>query len=313
MWDINGIKEYFRLKATLFRAGCVKYTYDEWIKITTDREVLETVRGLPILIGSPALIIGFPANNFHPPIENKQCQFVNIEIESLLKKGVVVESHHEAGEYTSPIFVTEKSDGGYRLILNLKKLNKLAEYKKFKMETIFTILCLIRPNCFMAKVVLHKNVLYKFTVLPNGYTEGPRKFIKALKPPLSNIRKQGVIVAGYFDDLITLAITNGVCIQNISKIISSLDPLGFVIHPKKSTFSPSQEIEFLGFLINLVTMTVSLTHTKKEANKEMCSLALSMKSVTIRFVPKTLGKLSSNFIAVPLGKLHYRNASNQRH
>ena len=288
---------------------------------------------MPILIGSPALIIGFPANNFHPPIENKQCQFVNIEIESFLKKGVVVESHHEAGEYTSTIFVTEKSDGGYRFILNLKKLNKLAEYKKFKMETIFTILCLIRPNCFMAKVdikdayysilileehqkllkVLHKNVLYKFTVLPNGYTEGPRKFIKALKPPLSNIRKQGVIVAGYFDDLITLAITNGVCIQNISKIISSLDPLGFVIHPKKSTFSPSQEIEFLGFLINLVTMTVSLTHTKKEANKEMCSLALSMKSVTIRFVPKTLGKLSSNFIAVPLGKLHYRNASNQRH
>ena len=222
-------------------------------------------------------------------------------IESLLKKEVVVESYHEPGEYVSPIFVTEKSDGGYRLILNLKKLNKLAEHKKFKMETISTILCLIRPNCFMAKVdikdayysipileeqqkflkFLHKNVLYKFTALPNGYTEGPRKFTKALKPPLSNIRKQGVIVAGYFDGLITLAITNGVCIQNISKITSSLDSLGFVIHPEKSTFLPFQEIEFLGFLINSVTMTVFLTHTKKEAIKEMCSPALPMNLVTI--------------------------------
>ena len=192
------------------------------------------------------------------------------------------------------------------------------------METISTILCLIRPNCFMAKVdikdayysipileehqkllkFLHKNVLYKFMALRNGYTEGPRKFTKALKPPLSNIRKQGVIVAGYFDDLITLTITNGVCIQNILKIISSLDSLGFVIHPEKSTFLPSQEIEFLGFLINSVTMTVSLTHTKKEAIKEMCSLALSMNLITIRFFAKILGKLSSSFIAIPLGKLH---------
>ena len=117
---------------------------------------------------------------------------------------------------------------------------------------------------------------------------------------------QGVIVAGYFDNLITLAITNGVCIQNILKIISSLDSLGFVIHPEKSTFLPSQEIEFLGFLINSVTMTVYLTHTKKEAIKEMCSPALSMNLVTIRFIAKILGKLSSSFIAVPLGKLHYR-------
>ena len=53
-------------------------------------------------------------------------------------------------------------------------------------------------------------------------------------------------------------------------------------------------------------MTVSLTHTKKEAIKEMCSLALSMNLVTIIFVGKILGKLSSSFIAVPLGKLHYR-------
>ena len=72
------------------------------------------------------------------------------------------------------------------------------------------------------------------------------------------------------------------------------------------TFLPTQETEFLGFLINSVTMTVSLTHAKKEAIKEMCFLALSMNLVTIRFVAKILGKLSSSFIAVPLGNLHYR-------
>ena len=40
----------------------------------------------------------------------------------------------EPGEFISPIFLTEKDDGGNHLILNLKKLNESAQYKKFKMD-----------------------------------------------------------------------------------------------------------------------------------------------------------------------------------
>ena len=56
------------------------------------------------------------------------------------------------GEYISPIFITEKSDGGFRFILNLKELNKSIEKKKFKMQTLSSILCLIRPNMYLAKL-----------------------------------------------------------------------------------------------------------------------------------------------------------------
>ena len=38
-----------------------------------------------------------------------------------LAKGVIKVSKHEQGEYISPIFVPEKKDGAYRMILNLKK------------------------------------------------------------------------------------------------------------------------------------------------------------------------------------------------
>ena len=44
------------------------------------------------------------------------------------------------------------ADGGYRLILNLKKLNKKLEYKKIKMETIGTIVQLVKPGIFMSKL-----------------------------------------------------------------------------------------------------------------------------------------------------------------
>ena len=41
-----------------------------------------------------------------------------------------------------------------------------------------------------------------------------------------------------------------------------LDKLGFVIHPDKSAFLPKQIIVFLGFTINSVDMTVTLTDEK---------------------------------------------------
>ena len=63
-----------------------------------------------------------------------------------------METKHEPREFISPIFVGKKSDGGFRLILNLKRFNNFVEYKKFKMETISAILHLVRPGMCMAKL-----------------------------------------------------------------------------------------------------------------------------------------------------------------
>ena len=195
------------------------------------------------------------------------------------------------------------------------------------MQTLATTLCLIRPNMYMAKLdikdayysipihkddqkllkFLHKGTLYKFLALPNGYTEGPRKFTKVLKPPMSVLRKKGVNVADYIDDLITMNKSQSRCYDNIAIIIKTLDELGFVIHPDKSVFTPSQEIEYLGFVIDSRDMTVTLTQAKKQTIAILCDEVLkNHQHITIRTLAKLLGKFSSSFIAVPLGKLHYR-------
>ena len=195
------------------------------------------------------------------------------------------------------------------------------------METLSSILCLIRPNDYTAKInikdayysipileqhqkllkFIHKNCLYKFTALPNGYTEGPRKFTKALKPPLAQCRKNKIAVAGYFDDLITMARDKNICINNMKEIIRNLFSLGFIIHPEKSLFSPTQTLEFLGFVINSSTMTIRLTESKKQAVHDLCLTALNLRKIKIRFLAKILGKFSSSLIGAPLGKLHYRS------
>ena len=47
-------KKHFQLKTECFRAGLVKYAFDQWSMMITDKDVLETISGMPILI-SPDL------------------------------------------------------------------------------------------------------------------------------------------------------------------------------------------------------------------------------------------------------------------
>ena len=58
----------------------------------------------------------------------------------------------EEVNFMSSIFTREKRDDSYRMILNLKQLNKHIEYEHFEMESLQTVLNIIRPNCWMASV-----------------------------------------------------------------------------------------------------------------------------------------------------------------
>ena len=213
--DESQVRKIQALKLSLenqvknFKAGQLKEYKAAWEDITYDKEVLETVSGLPIMIGTA---LRDPVNY---PVNRKDQELISREVKKLQEKGVITQCNHEQGEFISPIFLTPKSDGGYRMILNLKRLNETIDKKKFKMQTLSSILCLIKPNMFMSKLDIkdayysipvkvehqkylkfeHRNKLYKYTVLPNGYTEGPRKFTKAMKPPLAKLRKEGVSLA----------------------------------------------------------------------------------------------------------------------
>ena len=60
------------------------------------------------------------------------------------------------------------------------------------------------------------------------------------------------------------------------------DKLGFTVHPNKSVFTPSQEIEFLGFVLNSVKMEVSISNQKAQNIKEMIQDFLHREDIVIR-------------------------------
>ena len=147
--DVDQIKARLKISVDKFQAGCITLCLHIWKELTSDMEVISTASGIPINIASKSPI----TDKYQYPFNDKE----DSEIENLLKKGIIRNSSQDlfySAELISPIFLREKSNGGYCLILNLKKLNESVEYKQFKTETLATIIQLIKPNMYLAKLII---------------------------------------------------------------------------------------------------------------------------------------------------------------
>ena len=147
---------------------------------------------------------------------------------------------------------------------------------------------------------------YQFTCLPNGLSCASRLFTKILKPVYAHLRMQGHTCMEHIDDSLLIAPNYEDCMCNINATVELFTKLGFVVHPDKSVFTPTQVIEFLGFILNSLTMLVTLSPTKAAKVHDACQSLLNSKHVTIRDVAHVIGLLVSSFPAVQYGELYYR-------
>ena len=100
--------------------------------------------------------------------------------------------------------------------------------------------------------------------------------------------------------------TYDLCVSNVIDTFLQLDSLGFTTHPDKSVFIPSQRLVLLGFIIDSVAMTITLTPEKALKVKEGCGTLLGQGLQTIRQVACVVGKIISSFPGVMHGQLYDR-------
>ena len=81
----------------------------------------------------------------------------------MLYKQILKEITHDSTELVSPIFTVKKTDGGARLILNLKELNEFVKYENYKMDGIKTIINMVTGNRFMVTIDL-KDAYYSIAI-----------------------------------------------------------------------------------------------------------------------------------------------------
>ena len=213
--------------ATEFQAGRLKLFLNEWKKLTTDNYILDAVQHCHIEFIDNVPPIQNRLLIRSPNFNKKEEEVIDLEIKKLLQLNVIEEVESEENEYISPIFVRPKKNGEYRMILNLKELNKHIEYQHFKMDTFESALNLIKPNCLMSSVDLRhayysvniaeqhrkylkfiwKDKLFQYSCLPNGIAMAPRLFTKLMKVVFASLRKMGYMNCGYIDDSLLLGDT----------------------------------------------------------------------------------------------------------
>ena len=243
----------------------------------------------------------------------------------LENKAIQVATSTVKDRFFSNLFVTTKKDGGYRPVINLKRLNKAIPYQHFQMEGLKNVQDLIEPMDYLIKldlsdaffsVPLHKDsrkltsfrwkgTVYEFRVLCFGLSSAPRIFSKLLKIPLAFLRKLSIRVVIYLDDLILFGRSKEEAIAARDAAILVLTSLGFTINRKKSILSPTQCLTYLGIEVNSREMTFALPEEKIK-NLLLSCQRLTSQSFQIKDLSSLVGKLIATMPAVSTALLQVR-------
>ena len=127
--------EVAKQKVKGFKAGQIANCVHQWNMLTSDPEVLD------IQFESISKQNDIPLPNLFCQAESEA---VAIEIDKLMSKGVIEPCMKESNDFISKIFLRPKKDGSHRLILNLKSLNQNVTYHHFKMDTLHSILKVVK-------------------------------------------------------------------------------------------------------------------------------------------------------------------------
>lgn len=304
--------------------GNLANKFNEWSKITSDPWILETIQGYRLEFESTPWQNGPPKT---PNYSESDFVLINAEVGKLLSKGAIEQVSHGPGEFVSTLFLVPKKSGDFRPVINLKPFNKFVQRVHFKMESIDLLSSLLQPGDYLASVDLKdayfsvnmdprdrkylrfcwNSIVYEFTCLPFGYSLAPRVFTKILKPVYASLRFQDIRIIYYIDDTLIISNSSDQCSQHAREVCELLTRVGFTVNNIKSQLVPSQQIQFLGFVVDSVSMTLSLPAEKVETIINSCQGLLKNRCPSIRDIAHVTGLLVSAFRAVKYLRLFYRS------
>ena len=321
--QVNISVDQIDLNQTPFICGGVSHKIHEWEKLTHSPEILQAVRGVALNFSDPPVQSKMPHQIKFTAVQQP---LVRQELDKFLDLGIIETTTIEQGDFVSNLFTREKrTPGQIRCILNMKPLNKFIWYTHFKVEDLHLALQILRPNYYMAKIDLKHGFYnfkirpcdrrflkflalgesYQFVGMPMGYADAPRQFTKCLRVPLSFLReKYGMLIIAFFDDLLFLADSPQKLLWHLKLATDLLQLLGFAINAEKSEIDPVLLIEFLGFILDSLRMSIKLTQARAQELRDLGLSILRKHFCPIRLFASFLGKCTAAFPAVRYGKLH---------
>ncbi|KAI9554908.1 reverse transcriptase [Daphnia sinensis] len=282
--------------------GRLQFFAGNWKQITDDPWVLETVsEGLKIDFISEPTRGALP---LHVAMSKEMGQVCDDEVASLISKRAIVEINDGSEGWVHSFFaVPKKTKGKFRPIINLKPLNRHIQYVHFKMENLETVGFLLRQGDEMVKLDLEdayltipRDRIFEFSCLAFGLAPAPRVFTKLLKVVMAVLRKEGIRLVIYLDDILIMNASRKNLGADIKRIVALVQSLGFC-----------QILEYLGLMVNSKRMSFALPADKVASVRTMCSRALSDNSIPLRKVASILGNFTWAIPSIPFAQSHYRS------
>ena len=141
-----------------------------------------------------------------------------------------------------------------------------------------------------------------------GLSEAPWLFTKAMRAPVQYLRRLGIRVVIYLDDLLFIASSPALLRTHMQLALDLFQRLGLQVKQEKCVTTPTRLIEFLGYMLDSRSMSGHLPARKVEAllasASSVRSLLLRKVGVPVLALEKLLGRLSAASFAVWPTRLH---------
>ncbi|KZS07305.1 Uncharacterized protein APZ42_028995 [Daphnia magna] len=132
----------------------------------------------------------------------------------------------------------------------------------FKMEGVESLKQLICQDDWVVKLDLKDAYLAVPVRKEHQLFLSPRFFTKLLKPVVASLRRKGIRLVIYLDDLIIMSSSREDNFRDLATAIDLITSAGFLINWDKSILSLTQSIEFLGLLFYSITLSLALLPEK---------------------------------------------------
>ena len=287
--------------------GRLRFFWKRWQEIGASRRVCRWFRkgyALPFLpdcrdiaiswcsvVSPPFLIANYPASD-------PKAAALDSMLQDLLAKNAIRQLPQGAYAFFNRVFLIPKRTGGFRLILDVSKLNEFLRVSSFRMDTVQCIRLSVEQNMWGVSIDLsdayhhipialgdQKFLAFQvgsrrfcYTVCPFGLSPAPQVFTEALTPLKLHARKHLQLpVFQYLDDWLLLARTRSRALEVSLQFTHACLYLGLLVNFEKSSLIPSQRMTHLGvdwdFKAAIVRPPLSRVEALQTALIPMCENA----------------------------------------
>ena len=284
-------------------------------------EVLRVGYCLPFLSTPPLSNVPIPMPSYSPTsIKGAALEEVTL---GLITKGAVELASLPSPGFYSRLFVVWKTSGSWRPVIDLSHLNRFVDVSPFQMETIQSVLLLVRQGDWMASIDLKeaylqvsvhpasrhflrfmfRDTVYQFKALCFGLSTAPQVFTRVMAPVSAILHSMGIRMRRYLDDWLVQSASRESLLRDLQTVLQLCHELGIVVNPQKSNLVPSQVVQYLGVVIDSTSFRASPSQERISQLQSTAAEFQSCASPPASLWLLLLGVLSSLAHLVPGGRL----------